>query len=141
MDEWVIWMIVAVVFAAGEIATLGFFLAPFAGGALVASLVSAAGAGTVVAGIVFLVVSVVLFGALRPVARRHLRTPAQLRTGTAALVGQSATVLEPVSEHGGTVRLQGEVWTARPYDDDETIEAGRRVHVMEIRGATALVSE
>ena len=141
MDEWVIWMIVAVVFAAGEIATLGFFLAPFAGGALVASLVSAAGADTIVAGIVFLVVSVVLFGALRPVARRHLRTPAQLRTGTAALVGQSATVLEQVSEHGGTVRLQGEVWTARPYDDDETIEAGRRVHVMEIRGATALVSE
>ena len=141
MDEWVIWLIVAVVFAAGEIATLGFFLAPFAAGALVAALVSAAGTGTVVSGVVFLAVSVVLFGALRPVARRHLRVPAQLRTGTAALVGQPATVLETVSEHGGSVRLQGEVWTARPYDEDETIEAGRRVQVMEIRGATALVSE
>lgn len=141
MDEWVIWLVVAVVFAVGEIATLGFFLAPFAGGALGASLASAAGADTIVSGIVFLVLSAVLFGALRPVARRHLRVPAQLRTGTAALVGQTATVLEAVSEHGGTVRLQGEVWTARPYDDDETIEAGRRVQVMEIRGATALVSE
>ena len=141
MDEWVIWLIIAVVFAVGEIATLGFFLAPFAGGALVASLVSAAGVGTIGSGVAFLAVSVVLFGALRPVARRHLRVPAQLRTGTAALVGQSATVLEPVSAQGGSVRLQGEVWTARPYDDDETIEAGRRVHVMEIRGATALVSE
>ena len=141
MDEWVIWLIVAVVFAVGEIATLGFFLAPFAAGALGAALASAAGADTVVAGVVFLVLSAVLFGALRPVARRHLRVPAQLRTGTAALVGQTATVLEAVSEHGGTVRLQGEVWTARPYDEDETIEAGRRVQVMEIRGATALVSE
>jgi membrane protein implicated in regulation of membrane protease activity len=141
MDEWVIWLIVAVVFAVGEIATLGFFLAPFAGGALVAALVSAAGADTVISGAVFLAVSSVTFGLLRPVARRHLRTPAQLRTGTAALVGQTATVLEQVTEHGGSVRLQGEVWTARPYDDDETIEAGRRVQVMEIRGATALVSE
>ena len=141
MDEWVIWLIVAVVFAVGEIATLGFFLAPFAVGALAASLVSAAGADTVIAGVVFLVLSAVLFGLVRPVARRHLRTPPQLRTGTAALVGQNATVLETVSEHAGSVRLQGEVWTARPYDDDETIEAGRRVQVMEIRGATALVSE
>ena len=141
MDEWVIWLIVAVVFAAGEIATLGFFLAPFAGGALVASLASAVGADTIPAGIVFLVVSAVLFGLLRPIARRHVRLPAQLRTGTAALVGQTATVLETVSEDGGSVRLQGEVWTARPFDADETIESGRRVHVMEIRGATALVSE
>jgi membrane protein implicated in regulation of membrane protease activity len=141
MDEWVIWLIVAVVFAVGEIATLGFFLAPFAVGALAASLVSAAGADTVVAGVLFLVLSAVLFGLVRPVARRHLRTPPQLRTGTAALVGQNATVLETVSEHTGSVRLQGEVWTARPYDEDETIDAGRRVQVMEIRGATALVSE
>ena len=141
MDEWVIWLVVAVVFAVGEIATLGFFLAPFAVGALAASLVSAAGADTVIAGVVFLVLSAVLFGLVRPVARRHTRMPPQLRTGTAALVGQNATVLEPVSEHAGSVRLQGEVWTARPYDDDATIEAGRRVQVMEIRGATALVSE
>ena len=141
MDEWVIWLIVAVVFAAGEIATLGFFLAPFAGGALAASLASAVGVGTIPAGIVFLAVSAVLFGLLRPIARRHVRLPAQLRTGTAALVGQTATVLDPVSEDGGSVRLQGEVWTARPFDADETIESGRRVHVMEIRGATALVSE
>ena len=141
MDEWVIWLIVAVVFAVGEIATLGFFLAPFAGGALAAALASAAGAGTVPAGVVFLVLSAVLFGLVRPVARRHLRTPAQLRTGTAALVGQTATVLDPVSEHAGSVRLQGVVWTARPYDAVETIDAGRLVKVMEIRGATALVSE
>jgi membrane protein implicated in regulation of membrane protease activity len=141
MDAWVIWLIVAVAFGVGEVLTLSFFLAPFAIGALVAAVVSAAGAGILLAGIAFLAVSVLLLLLLRPVARRHLRTPAALRTNTAALVGRTATVLEPVSESGGCVKLEGEVWTARPFDEDHVIEAGRRVHVLEIRGATALVSE
>ena len=141
MDEWVVWLVAAVIFGVGEVLTLGFFLAPFAIGAAVAALVSALGGGVVVSGLAFLAVSVVALLALRPVARRHLTTPAQLRTGTAALVGRQATVLERVSDSAGSVRLEGEVWSARPYDEDEVIEAGARVHVMEIRGATALVCE
>jgi membrane protein implicated in regulation of membrane protease activity len=141
MDAWVIWLIVAVAFGVGEVLTLSFFLGPFAIGALVAAVVSAAGAGILLSAIAFLVVSVLTLLLLRPVARRHLRQPAALRTNTAALVGRTATVLEPVSDTGGCVKLEGEVWTARPYDDDHVIEAGRRVHVLEIRGATALVSE
>jgi membrane protein implicated in regulation of membrane protease activity len=78
---------------------------------------------------------------LRPVARRHLRTPAQLRTGTAALVGRQAVVLERVDRDGGQVKLAGEVWSARSYDDDDEFEAGTRVEVMQIDGATALVAE
>ena len=143
MDPWVIWLIAAVVFAVGEIATLGFFLAPFAGGALLAALVSAVGGGTLISLLVFLLVAGVLLAALRPIARSHRRQPAQLRTGTAALVGKSATVLERIAnEEGvGCVRIDGEVWTARAYDDDAVIEAGKRVQVLEIRGATALVAE
>jgi len=67
--------------------------------------------------------------------------PAQLRTGTAALVGKRAEVLEPISRNGGSIRLENEIWTARPYDEDELIEVGKQVHVMQIKGATALVSE
>jgi membrane protein implicated in regulation of membrane protease activity len=143
MDPWLIWLIAAVVFAVGEIATLGFFLAPFAGGALVAAVVSAAGAGDVVSWALFLVVSVILLAALRPIARSHRRQPAQLRTGTAALVGRKATVLERIAngENSGCIRLEGETWTARAYDEDMVFEPGERVHVIEIRGATALVSE
>ena len=141
MDEWVVWLILAVAFAAGEVMTAGFFLGPFAIGALVAALVSALGGSLVVSGLVFLALSTVALVALRPVAKRHLRTPAQLRTGTAALVGRHATVVERVSDGGGCVRLDGEVWTARPYDEDDVIEPGTRVQVLEIRGATALVSE
>jgi membrane protein implicated in regulation of membrane protease activity len=141
MEEWVVWLIVAVILAAGEVMSLSFYLAPFSGGALAAAFASAVGAGTVASGGVFLVVSALLFGLVRPIAQRHRHMPAQLRTGTAALVGRTATTLEPVSHTAGSVRLEGEVWTARPYDDDAVIESGRRVQVMEIRGATALVSE
>ena len=141
MDAWVIWLIVAVAFGVGEIFTLSFFLAPFAGGALVAALVSGAGGGDVLSWLSFLVVSVVLLAALRPVARRHLRQAPSLRTGTAALVGRTATVVERVGSDEGCVRLDGEIWTARAYDDDQVFEAGTRVQVLEIRGATALVAE
>src|SRR4051795_5615581 len=143
MDPWLVWLIAAVVFAVGEIATLGFFLAPFAGGALLAAIVSAVGAGEAVSWAIFLVVSVILLAALRPLARAHRRMPAQLRTGTAALVGRTAMVTERIANDEGTgsVKLEGESWTARSYDEDAVIEPGNRVHVMEIRGATALVSE
>ena len=143
MEAWLLWLVLAVIFGVGEIVTLGFFLAPFAGGAAVAALASAAGAGTVLSLGVFLLISLILLAALRPIARSQLRTPPQIRTGTAALVGKDATVLERIanSEGVGCVRLEGEVWTARAYMDDETYEAGTRVQVVEIRGATALVTE
>jgi membrane protein implicated in regulation of membrane protease activity len=143
MAGWLFWLIAAVILAVGEIATTGLFLAPFAGGAVVACIVAAAGLGGFVQFAVFLAVSIVLLTALRPIARAHLRQPARLRTGTAALVGRSAMVVERIAndEGVGCVRLDGEIWTARAYDDDEVIEPGARVNVIEIRGATALVSE
>ena len=143
MDPWVLWLIAAVIFGVGEIATLGFFLGPFAIGALVAALVAAVGGGTLVSLIVFLLVSGVTLASLRPLARSYKRMPAQLRTGTAALVGRTAMVTERIHNDEGTgcVKLEGETWTARAYDEDVVIEPGRRVQVMEIRGATALVTE
>ena len=143
MEDWLVWLILAVIFGVGEIATLGFFLAPFAGGAAVAAVVSAAGAGMVPSLAVFLLISVLLLLALRPLARSHRRMPPQIRTGTAALVGKDATVVERIanSEGVGCVRIDGEVWTARSYSEDEVYEAGTRVQVIEIRGATALVTD
>jgi membrane protein implicated in regulation of membrane protease activity len=141
MDAWVIWLIVAVVFAVGEIATLGFFLAPFAAGALIAAIVAGVGGGAAVSWVVFLVVSLLLLAALRPVALRHMRQAPRLRTGTAALVGRTGTVVERIGLDEGCIRLDGEIWTARPYDEDQVFEPGARVQVLEIRGATALVAD
>ena len=92
---------------------------------------------------VFLLVAVILLAALRPLARSHRRTPPQIRTGTAALVGKNATVLERIANNEGVgcVRIDGEVWTARAFMEEETYEAGTRVQVVEIRGATALVTD
>jgi membrane protein implicated in regulation of membrane protease activity len=143
MDAWVLWIIAAIVLAVGEMMTLSFFLAPFAGGASVAALVSAAGAGTAVSWAVFIITSLIMLLVVRPIARSHRHTPAALRTGTAALVGRQGMVLERIvnDEAVGTVKIEGEVWTARAYDEDQVIEAGTRVHVVEIKGATALVTD
>jgi membrane protein implicated in regulation of membrane protease activity len=142
MDPWLVWLIAAVVAAVGEILTTGFFLAPFAAGAAGGLLVALAGGGGVLQGVVFAVITIACFGLVRPIAKRHLYQPPQLRTGTAALVGRPAIVLERIvnDEGVGSVRLDGEIWTARAYDEDLAIEAGTRVQVIEIRGATALVS-
>jgi membrane protein implicated in regulation of membrane protease activity len=141
MDAWVFWVLLAVILAAGEVMSLSFFLAPFAVGALLGAAAELAGANAAVAVIVFLLSSGLLFGLVRPIARRHVRMPAQLRTGTAALVGKTAVATARIDADSGTIKLDGEIWTARAYDGDEVIEAGSRVHVVQINGATALVSE
>jgi membrane protein implicated in regulation of membrane protease activity len=141
MDAWIVWTVAACVLGAGEMHTGGFFLAPFAIGALVAALVSLAGVGLPLAVIAFLLVSLLVLATLRPLARRHLQHPPRIRTGAAALIGCDAIVLERIAnqEGVGCVRIGGEVWTARSYAEDEVIPAGERVQVVEIRGATALV--
>jgi membrane protein implicated in regulation of membrane protease activity len=142
MSDWGWWIIAAVILGTGEVTTGGaFFLAPFAVGAIGATIAAAAGLGGIFQLLIFLGISGATFAFVRPIARRHMSMPAQLRTGTAALVGKKATVLEPIDRHSGTIRLEGEVWSARPYDEDELIEVGKQVHVMQIKGATALVSE
>ena len=141
MEDWVYWMIAAGALAVGEIVTLSFFLGPIAVAAAVAAVAALIGAGVAIQILVFTIASAASLLVLRPIARRHLRTPAQLRTGTAALVGEHAVVLERVDRDGGQIRLAGEIWTARAFDEDEVLEAGARVQVMQIQGATALVSD
>jgi membrane protein implicated in regulation of membrane protease activity len=139
---WVIWAIVAVALAVGEILTPGlFFLGPVALAAVVAAIVAVLGAGVAVQLIVFIAGAVASLALLRPIARAHLHMPAISRTGTAALVGTKAIVVERVDAAGGRVRIGGEVWTALPYMDGQVFEAGTRVEVAEIKGATALVYE
>jgi membrane protein implicated in regulation of membrane protease activity len=141
MPAWVAWAIAAAILAAGEAATAGLVLGPLALAAAVAAIVAAAGAGVGIQVLAFIVASVAAIGILRPIARRHMKMPAHLRTGTAALVGSSATVLERVNRDGGRVKIGGEVWSARSYDEDQVIEPGDRVEVLKIDGATALVAK
>ncbi|MEX1142103.1 MAG: NfeD family protein [Thermoleophilaceae bacterium] len=140
MPDWVIWMIASGALAVGEMLSLSFFLGPIAVAAALAALAAVAGAGVALQLVVFIVASAASLVVLRPIAQRHTRMPAQIRTGTAALIGAPAVVLERVDGNGGAVKLAGEVWSARAYDGDEVLEPGRRVQVLQIEGATALVS-
>ena len=142
MDSWIIWLVAACILGIGEMHQGGLYLLPFAVAAALAAAVSLLGVGAVLAALIFVLTSAIVFGALRPVARRHRRLPPAIRTGAAALIGRRATVLERIAndEGVGCVRIEGgEVWTARSYDEDEVIDVGERVEVVEIRGATALV--
>jgi membrane protein implicated in regulation of membrane protease activity len=139
VETWIIWVIIAAVLGTIEIltTTLAFGLVALA--AIVAAVVGAVGGDAALQFGAFVLASALGLGVARPFALRHVRQPPMLRTGTAALVGRPATVLEEVSGQGGRVRIGGEVWSARSYDETLVIPAGKTVDVMHIEGATALV--
>ena len=140
MPEWLVWSIVAVALAVGEIVTPGLFvLGPIALAAAAAAVAAAFGAGWVIELIVFVGGSVASLALIRPIAKAHLRLPIALRTGAAALVGSPAVVLERVDSSGGRVKIGGEVWSARAFDENQVLVPGTKVQVAEIEGATALV--
>ena len=142
MPAWLIWALVAVGLAIGELFTPGmFFLGPVALAAVVAGVVAVVGGGAVIQLIVFIACSVASVLVLRPIARSHLHMPAAIRTGTAALEGAKAVVVQRVDANGGRVRIGGEEWSARAYLEDQVLEPGSRVEVVKIDGATALVYE
>ncbi len=140
MPVWLAWGLFAVALGVGEIVTPGlFFLGPVALAALAATLTAALG-GPLWADIVaFGLGSFASLGLLRPIARAHLRMPRAIRTGTAALEGAKALVLQRVDGMGGRVRIGGEEWSARSYVPDEVFDPGAQVEVAKIEGATALV--
>jgi membrane protein implicated in regulation of membrane protease activity len=138
----VIWLVAAVLLAIGELLTPGmFFLGPVALAAVGAAVAAGIGGGAILQLLVFIAVSLASLAFLRPIARRHIRMPALTRTGTAALVGTKALVLQQVDANGGRVRIGGEEWSARAYFEEQTLAPGARVEVAKIEGATALVFE
>lgn len=140
MPAALIWLVFALGLAGAEALTGDMFLLMLSGGAL-----AAAGSSWLLDlpvwadGAVFLVVSVLLLVLVRPALRRKLTAGKGLPEPVKALEGRSALVLGRVSQHEGQVKLDGEVWTARPYNDNDVYEPGDHVTVMHIDGATAVV--
>lgn len=139
VDSWVIWLIVAAVLGVAELLTTTLALGLIAVAAVVAAVTGAAGLAVPVQLGAFAVAAVAGLGLVRPLAVRHLRHPPPLRTGTAALIGKPALVLDDISAYTGRVRIGGEEWSARPYDETLRIPAGTTVDVIKIDGATAVV--
>jgi len=138
MPAWGIWLIAAGALAGAETLSLDLVLIMLAGGAAGGGVAAALGAPAALQVIVAAVVSLGLLLGVRPIARRHLMVPRSV-DNSAALVGQTAIVLEPVTDQAGLVKLNGGQWTARAYDRHQQIAAGTSVTVMEIKGATAVV--
>jgi membrane protein implicated in regulation of membrane protease activity len=135
----IIWLIIAVVLGATELMTVTLTLGLIAVGAAAAAVAGVAGLPVPLQILTFVVVSVAGLGLVRPIAKRHLKQPPPLRTGTAALVGRTALVLHETNGHGGRVRIGGEEWSSRSYDETLVIPVGATVDVIQIEGVTALV--
>ena len=141
MSAW-IWFSGAVLLSIAEVLGAEFVLLMLGGGALIT-------AGFAVFFpellwlqlIVFALSSVALVLGLRPMLLRKYYQPAKIRSGIEAIIGSKATVVSTVDADGGQVKIGGEVWSARAFDEDHAFEPGTRVEVLKIDGATALVAE
>jgi membrane protein implicated in regulation of membrane protease activity len=139
MESWIIWLILAAVLGVAEImtTTLAFGLLAVAAGA--AAVIGGVGLALPFQLIAFVLAAGAGLGIVRPLAMRHIRQPPLLKTGTSALVGRSAIVTEEVTALDGRIRIGGELWSARSYDESSVIREGSKVDVLAIEGATALV--
>ena len=138
---WLWWVAGALVLGVAEMLSLSLFLLMLAGGALAAAIADALGAPPAVQFVIAPVVALVLMVGLRPWLFRHLRERVPLpETNANALVGREAVVVATVTEGGGRVKLNGEVWSARAAEG-RTYAPGAEVTVERIDGATAVVSD
>lgn len=136
----VFWIVLAVALAAAEIFTTTFVLLMFAAGALAAAVVAGVHGPVVLQGLTFAVVSVLALYGVRPLLSQFLHRNAESAPmGIEAIEGSAGLVLERVDLDHGLIKIDGEMWSARPYDATQTFDEGERVRVIEVRGATALV--
>ena len=139
VDSWAWWLVVGAGLCIPLVITAMPEFGLLAAGAGVAAIAAALGGSVMLEIVIFAVASVALLVVVRPIALRHLRQGPVVRTGVDALKGASAVVLERVDSGGGRIKLQGEVWSARALYDEQSFEPGRRVDVVDIEGATAVV--
>jgi membrane protein implicated in regulation of membrane protease activity len=142
MDVWIIWLMLAALLGIAELFTLSAALGLLGGAAVVTAVAAALGVPVAAQLVVFAASAGGSIWLVRPVVLRHLHQPSAQPFGVEALVGRSAEVVRDVSSRSGTVRIDGEDWSARPchpHDPEYVIPAGATVSVMAIRGATALV--
>jgi membrane protein implicated in regulation of membrane protease activity len=133
-----IWLVAGFALIAAEVLTSGFVLIMLGAGALAAAGIAALGGSIWLEVAVFAITSMALTTLARPVLKRRLHST-HVPTNVDALLGDKAIVVSTVNAHGGKIKLRGELWSARAYDETEVLEPGRQVTVMTISGATAVV--
>lgn len=134
------WLIALAVFLVIEIITLGLTTIWFAGGALVAFLLSLVTDSFILELVVFLVVSFVLLFFTRPIAQKYFNKQ-RIRTNYESLIGKEGKVIEKIDNFNNTgqVVVGGQEWTARALDGQDIIEPGERVIIREVSGVKLIV--
>jgi len=136
---WVMWAGLAVLLGVAELVSLDLILLMLAAGAVVGAVADLLGLPGGVQVVAAVATSIAMLWLVRPNVVKQLHSGPNLVLGHDKLVGKTGLVLQEISSQGGQVRIAGEVWSARPYDDDDVIEPGAKVDIFEIRGATAVV--
>jgi len=136
---WETWAGLAILLGVAELFSLDLILLMLAAGAAVGAVAALIGLPVAVQILGAVAASVAMLALVRPSVVKRLHSGPQLVTGHDKLIGRQGVVVSEVSSESGQVRIAGELWTARPYDEDAVIEPGAKVDVFEIRGATAVV--
>lgn len=131
----VLWLLAGLVLCAGELLTLDLVLLVLGTSAIVTAGAALAVDGLAAQLVVFVGTALVLLLGVRPAVRRHLAVPA-LPGGHERLPGRVAVVVQHVGEDGGQVRVDGELWRARPYAGGADLPVGTDVVVALVEGAT-----
>jgi membrane protein implicated in regulation of membrane protease activity len=134
----VVWLIIGIVLVVAEVLSGAFVLVMLGAAALIAALLAALGLGLPISLVAFAVVAGGGITLARPALVRKMHTE-HVKTNVDALVDKRAIVVTTVDAHGGQVKIEGALWSARAYDETEVLEIGRSVTIMSISGATALV--
>jgi membrane protein implicated in regulation of membrane protease activity len=142
MAAWLLWLIAAGLFAAGEVVSLDLVLLMFAGGALGGTAVALLGGATVLQLVAFIAISGVLLALVRPIAKKHLteRTPLQI-DGVNNLIGRTAKVTREIDSSSGRIRMGADEWSARTQHSGERFAVGDTVRILQVDGATAVVGD
>ncbi|WP_020522093.1 NfeD family protein [Catelliglobosispora koreensis] len=138
MEEWIGWLIAAAALIILELFTGTFVLLMIGAGALAGALVAIAGGELWLQVLVFGIVSALALWLVRPWINRRLER-GRTELGLAVTEGADAVVVERIDRDHGMVKIEGELWRARPYDAEKIYEPGDRVRVVKVDGATALV--
>jgi membrane protein implicated in regulation of membrane protease activity len=140
VDAEAIWLVIGVVLVLTEIISLTLVLGMLGVGALVAAGLALAGLGLVAQLIGFAGASAAMLLLVRPPVKAALdKGGTTHRTDARMLQGSSAVVVQRVTDDSGQVRLNGELWRARPYAGTGPVDVGVPVSVAAVEGATLLI--
>ena len=142
---WIFWAILGAVLVVAEVFTTGFVLLWFGVGALAAGLAGLLGVHSIILQfLIFAIVSISLTAASRTIFVNYFsreKSGGDLKSGVESLPGKIGTVVSSSrgSMHEGAVKVFGSTWTAYPAEGEEPLEAGDRVEVTRVQGASIYV--